>query len=99
MGNSENLRGTGRTTAQMRAAPQNAVFVWCNNHLHYPAALAKHLGRTDLEIVSPDWLNDVSRAQGGAVVVFDHGVFLPGQLDARQRAAVDEIFAAGQGRA
>ena len=49
-------RQTGATTQQMQEAPPGAVFVWCNEHLHYPRALAKQLGRADLEIVGPGWL-------------------------------------------
>lgn len=44
---------TGLTTRQMETAPQGAVFVWCNGHLDYPQALARKVGRDDLEIVSP----------------------------------------------
>lgn len=46
-------RGTGITTRQMESAPKNAVYVWCNGVLFYPKELAKKIGRTDLEIVSP----------------------------------------------
>lgn len=31
-----NERGTGRTTAQMKSAPRNSVFIWCNQHIDYP---------------------------------------------------------------
>lgn len=74
------LRGSGRTTAQMRRAPANAVFIWCNVHLDYPRRLAKRLGRDDLTVVSPSWLlNDswgISRE-----VVLDHATVLsPAQV-------------------
>lgn len=46
----DSQRGTGRTTAQMRAAPQGALFIWCNEHTDYPKRLARQLGRTDLVI-------------------------------------------------
>jgi hypothetical protein len=49
-------RGTGRTTKQMVSAPACAVFVWCNGMLSYPNQLAQFLGRKDLEIVGPSWL-------------------------------------------
>lgn len=37
----------------MQKAPYGAVFVWRDHHLDYPLALAKKLGRDDLEIVAP----------------------------------------------
>ena len=51
-------RQTGKTTRQMENLPQLAVYVWCNSILGYPKDLAKKIGRTDLEIVSPHWLVD-----------------------------------------
>ena len=50
------MRQTGRTAQQMLDAPQNAVYVWCNGRLKYPRHLAQELGRDDLQIVSPGWL-------------------------------------------
>ena len=49
-------RGTGRTTNQIKHAPQGAFFVWINASTDYPRQLAKQLGRDDLRIVSPNWL-------------------------------------------
>lgn len=49
-------RGSGKTTAAMLASSPGAIFVWVNHHLDYPTRLAKHLGRDDLRIVSPDWI-------------------------------------------
>jgi hypothetical protein len=49
-------RNTGETTRQMVRAPKGATFVWCNSHLHYPQHLARYLGRDDLKIVRPEWL-------------------------------------------
>lgn len=51
-------RGVGNTTRQMQAAPQKSVLVWVNHHLGYPKDLAQKLDRSDLQIVSPDWLSD-----------------------------------------
>jgi hypothetical protein len=79
MTNSE--RGTGRTKAQMLDAPHKAIFVWCNGQLHYPRVLARHLGRTDLEIVSPEqiehWQNFMGRELTGVVV--DHATHFHGR--------------------
>lgn len=49
-------RRTGITTAQMQKAPAGAVFIWVTGSLSYPKALAAALGRTDLRIESPEWL-------------------------------------------
>lgn len=43
-------RGTGKTTEQMKEAPEGAVFIWCNDNLWYPRDLAKRLQREDLRI-------------------------------------------------
>ncbi len=51
------LRLNGKTTRQMQAAPLGAVYVWCNTRLDYPLHLAQYLGRTDLKIVSPNWVH------------------------------------------
>jgi len=51
------IRGSGRTSQQIKDAPQRAVFVWpvCGS-LQYAKDLARHLGREDLKIVSLYWL-------------------------------------------
>lgn len=49
-------RQTGATTKQMETAPKGAVFVWCNSHTDYAIHLARKIGREDLQIVSPAWL-------------------------------------------
>lgn len=72
------LRGTGRTTKQMKAAPQGAVFVWCNNHLDYPRRLAEKLGRGDLQIVGPMWLEYAGHWLGSTFtdIIVDHAAQL-----------------------
>lgn len=54
--NSIGERGTGRTTSQLKHAPMDAFFVWCSHYTDYPKMLAEKIGRQDLKIVSPDWL-------------------------------------------
>ena len=54
---------TGTTTAQIKQAQQGAVFIWVNADIRYPKQLARQLGRDDLQIVSPSWL-DSYRWQG-----------------------------------
>lgn len=82
---SGDARETGRTTEQMRAAPQGALYVWVNGALHYPAKLAGTLGRNDLTVVSP---GSVDRAIAGTrrPVVLDHAARLP--TDVRRRVEI-----------
>jgi tRNA(Leu) C34 or U34 (ribose-2'-O)-methylase TrmL len=69
------LRGTGHTTAQMKAAPRGAVYVWGKEDLGYPLALASHLRRDDLIIVAPSMIEEICRGRRAAVVV-DHATEL-----------------------
>jgi len=60
----------------MQAAPRQAIFVWCNGKHDYPRALARHLGRSDIRIVSPSWVGS-GRALGCAhTIVVDHAAVL-----------------------
>lgn len=52
----QSFRQIGTTSRQMRAAQHGATYLWGENHLSYPRDLARHLGRTDLRIVGPEWL-------------------------------------------
>ena len=73
----EMARQTGETTRQMEAAPQGAIFVWVNSRLDYTKALAKKLGRDDLEVVSPEWLSSDSwRGRTLTGVIVDHAASL-----------------------
>lgn len=69
------MRGTGETTKQMLRAPNYAVYVWCNARLGYPKSLAAYLGRDDLYIVSPTFL-DIERIRGRRFsgFVIDHAL-------------------------
>jgi hypothetical protein len=68
--------GTGRTTKQMRDAPQRAAFVWpVWGSISYAHDLARHLGRVDLTIITPSGLGDFREGQYPALVV-DHAVKL-----------------------
>ena len=80
-------RGSGRTTRQMQDAPGGALFVWCNAHLSYPTRLVRVLGRDDLRVVCPYWL-ELEDWQGCRYsVVVDHAA----DLTPRQRDAVSQI--------
>jgi len=50
-------RQSGQTTKQMMAAPRYSIYIWPNNNLLYPKSLAKKIGRDDLSIVAPSWLD------------------------------------------
>ena len=80
-------RGTGRTTRQMLAAPLSAHFIWHNNELSVPKELARFLGREDLRIVGPSWL-DNCRGLRPTGVVLDHWA----KLDER-RACIYRLMA------
>lgn len=69
-------RQTGITTNQMQSAPHGAVFVWVNSRLDYPAALARHIGRSDLAIVGPSWLDRSCIGRRPIAVVVDHSALL-----------------------
>lgn len=90
------LRGAGRTTEQMKQAPKNAYYVWCNRHLNCPVGLARRLGRIDLRIVSPGWLRDSWRGLPlhPGDVVLDHAI-QPRQLDEEQQHGVVELHVKG----
>lgn len=45
---------SGKTTEQMLAAPQGAIYIWvAGSPLEYPIRLAKRLNRPDLKIKLP----------------------------------------------
>jgi hypothetical protein len=66
-------RQSGRTTAQMLACPEGAIYVWPNSQLYYPECLKQSLGRRDLEIVTPSWVCPPNlRGATRRVVAHDH---------------------------
>jgi hypothetical protein len=83
-------RGDGQTTYQMQAAPQDAVFIWCNDFLDYPRRLARKIGRNDLQIVGPHWLDDEKwRGLELTGLVIDHAMI----MGERRRHVRDEASA------
>ena len=65
-------RGKGNTLGQMAAAPLGAVFVWPTRDLSYPIQLAQSIGRGDLEIRGPSFLDGRSRGQKFVAIILDH---------------------------
>jgi hypothetical protein len=49
-------RQTGRTTRQMQRLAKGGIFIWCNERIDYPMALARSLGREDIAIKPLSWL-------------------------------------------
>lgn len=49
-------RQTGRTTEQMLAAEQDSFYLCSEVELNYAMNLANDIGRKDLRVVSPSWL-------------------------------------------
>ena len=65
-------RRTGKTTQQMLSAPTGAIFIWCNANLCYPNQLAEQLGRDDLNIVPPRFLESSGMYGHRKPIVVDH---------------------------
>jgi hypothetical protein len=63
----------------MESAPKGAIFIWCNGRKDYPERLARSIGRGDLQIVSPNWLES-DRWKGMHLngIVIDHAAELSG---------------------
>lgn len=66
------MRGSGRTSQQIKDAPVGAIFVWCNEGLSYVNALAEHLGRKDVKIVRASYYKIGYTAGLSRPIVIDH---------------------------
>ena len=87
-------RGTGRTTAQIKAAPPNAVFLWpAHGSLSYVRDLAKRVGREDLRIISVENFSPEMVAWRNTPVVVDHAAEV--RLSARDRDWISHWNARG----
>jgi hypothetical protein len=69
-------RQSGATAAQMKDAPRDAIYIWVNNKLAYPRALARLLGREDLDIRSPVFFETDARFGHRGAIVIDHATRL-----------------------
>lgn len=90
----ERLRGTGRTTNQMREAPVGAVYVVPGKAApNYFQDLAKRLGRFDLMIVPTSQIDDRFRWAGRKYtgVILDHAV----KLTPAQEKVYNEMVVVG----
>ena len=92
----ENLRGSGRSTAQLLIAPKDATFVCLNDESRwYALQLAWHLGRSDLKIACASRLGEPDRFRGLRVVL-DHAVVeRMSQLSQRERAGAVALLEMG----
>lgn len=72
----ESQRAHGFTTLQMKAAPALALYIWpVSGSLDYARDLARHLGRSDLEIVGGSVLDQRGERLRGryfSAIVIDH---------------------------
>jgi hypothetical protein len=89
-------RGMGQTTTQILHAPKNAYYVWVNGAVHYPKDLARHLGRTDIQVLSPRDLDDYCRIAPTRPVVVDHAA--PLMLNDKQREILNILIARFESR-
>lgn len=66
------------TTEQIKNAPRDAYFVWCNSDLFYPKRLALMLQRDDLKIVTPRFLesNNWRGLKLSVEIIVDHAAEL-----------------------
>lgn len=87
------LRGTGRTTKQMQDAPKGAIYVWVNQHLDYPRDLARKVGREDLQIVSPMYLDYIDKLAGRTIsgILLDHAADLTNRQYDNYRLALTRV--------
>ncbi len=71
-------RGTGRTTCQMLAAPRGAIYVCVHEQdaRWYSRHLAHKLGRGDLKLVGPHWLEHHWQGRELTGLVLDHACHL-----------------------
>jgi hypothetical protein len=86
-------RGTGRTTRQMLAAPQDAVFISCRAaRVRYDRDLAAKHGRQDLLVLAPNWLTGW-RWQGLRLtgIVVDHDAELNEREQIELRNALTRV--------
>lgn len=65
------IRGSGRTTKQIKDAPKDSFYVWCNQYLRYPKELCTLLGRDDITVISQGQLKYKLRGTRNFVVL-DH---------------------------
>lgn len=70
------MRGDGATARQMLGAPRHAFYIWCNTNLMYPQQLARLLGRTDLWIIAPEYIEKRLAGRGKIDIVIDHATHL-----------------------
>ena len=71
-----NERQTGRSTEQMRAAPRDAIYIWpTSRSLTYAKNLARNLGRFDLRIETPDFIDRQAWRVLRVPVILDHAAW------------------------
>lgn len=51
-------RRTGETTKIIQSLRNGGIFVWCTKLIAYPKHLAASIGRADVTVVGPEWLEE-----------------------------------------
>lgn len=71
------FRGTGRTTTQLKAAAQRAIFIApTRDAVDYTKRLAHDIGREDIEVMGPSVLGVPHRFHGlSRQIILDHACF------------------------
>lgn len=67
----------GETTKIIKSLRNGGIFVWCDKVLAYPKHLAASIGRADVKVVGPEWLEE-RRYRGLELsdIVVDHSARL-----------------------
>lgn len=86
-------RGMGTTTRQIECAPKHSIYVWMHEHTRYPRDLAIALGRTDITVVGPHWLDWEWQGARIAGIVVDHAARLTEKQHDTVRAILDALAA------
>lgn len=85
-------RGTSRTTQQMLSAPREAVFISCHARAcDYDRRLAHKIGRDDLRIVEPSWLDHGWYGKILTGIVIDHAANLTEKQHCDLRLALTRV--------
>jgi hypothetical protein len=67
-------RGSGRTSDQIVTAPRDAIFV-CAGPRDYTMRLARHLGRSDIVVVTADYDRvDIACRGSRRPIIIDHAL-------------------------
>ena len=75
LGSRMEQRGTGRTTGALKAAPDCAFYVCPHGSVAYTKRLAMAMGRSDIRVIGPSFLNGPVVEVDPNRIVFDHALY------------------------